>query len=179
MSEEKPDPILRRKAALVRQAQDAKSMTPGKTLSLALVQAIDQIFGMPVTVKDLVHQLQTAEDLVSGLVNSHLLLLIDGPDSCRGLVALDPQGLAAFIEMLTIGQVSDRPAEPREPTQTDAALVAPMVDFYWLICRGLSSLQWKIGGFAILNIMSALRTIWIWGLLCQLSIFRSLRSNWI
>ena len=128
MSEEKPDPILRRKAALVRQAQDAKSMTPGKTLSLALVQAIDQIFGMPVTVKDLVHQLQTAEDLVSGLVNSHLLLLIDGPDSCRGLVALDPQGLAAFIEMLTIGQVSDRPAEPREPTQTDAALVAPMVD---------------------------------------------------
>ena len=88
MSEEKPDPILRRKAALVRQAQDAKSITPGKTLSLALVQAIDQIFGMPVTVKDLVHQLQTAEDLVSGLVNSHLLLLIDGPDSCRGLVAL-------------------------------------------------------------------------------------------
>ena len=44
-------------------------MTLGKTLSLALVQAIDQIFGMPVTVKDLVHQLQNAEDLVSGLPN--------------------------------------------------------------------------------------------------------------
>ena len=44
-------------------------------------------------------------------------------------MALDPQGLAAFIEMLTIGQVSKRPAEPRVPTETDAALVAPMVDF--------------------------------------------------
>jgi flagellar motor switch protein FliM len=43
-------------------------------------------------------------------------------------VALDPQGLAAFIEILTVGQVSKRPAEPRVPTQTDAALVAPMVD---------------------------------------------------
>ena len=103
-------------------------MTPGKTLNLALVKAIDQIFGMPVTIKDLVHQLQTAEDLVSGLVNSHLSLLIDGSDSCRGLVALDPQALAAFIEMLTIGQVSNRSAGPREPTQTDAALVAPIFD---------------------------------------------------
>ena len=128
MSEQTPDPILRRKAALVRQAQDAKGMTPGKTLSVALVQSIDQIFSMPVLVQDVGHQLLAARDLVSGLVSSHLLLLIDGPGSCRGLVALDPQGLAAFIEILTVGQVSKRPAEPRVPTQTDAALVAPMVD---------------------------------------------------
>ena len=128
MSEQTPDPILRRKAALVRQAQDAKGMTPGKTLSVALVQSIDQIFSMPVLVQDVGHQLLAARDLISGLVGSHLLLLIDGPGSCRGLVALDPQGLAAFIEILTVGQVSKRPAEPRVPTQTDAALVAPMVD---------------------------------------------------
>ena len=99
MSEQTPDPILRRKAALVRQAQDAKGMTPGKTLSVALVQSIDQIFSMPVLVQDVGHQLLAARDLVSGLVSSHLLLLIDGPGSCRGLVALDPQGLAAFIEV--------------------------------------------------------------------------------
>ena len=68
-------------------------------------------------------------DLVSSLSENHLLLLIDGPSSSRGLVALDPQVLAAFIKILTIWRVSDSPAVPRVPTETDVALVAPMVDF--------------------------------------------------
>ena len=83
--------------------------------------------------------MQPAGDLVADLPENHLLLLIDGPISSLGLVAFDPQGLVAFIEMLTIGRVSDRPAVPRVPTETDAALVAPMVDF--LLAEVSRSLQ--------------------------------------
>lgn len=105
--------------------------------------------------------------------------MIDGPDSCRGLVALDPQGLAAFIEMLTIGQVSNRPAEPRKPTQTDAALIAPMVDSLLVdLSRSLKPAMenWWIRDFKYLERVEDYLDL---GLLCQLSIFRSLRSNWI
>ena len=177
MSEQTPDPILRRKAALVRQAQDAKGMTPGKTLSVALVQSIDQIFSMPVLVQDVGHQLLAARDLVSGLGSSHLLLLIDGPGSCRGLVALDPRGLAAFIEILTVGQVSKRPAEPRVPTQTDAALVAPMVDLLLAeLSRSLKPAMenWWIRDFKYHERVEDYLDL---GRPCQLNIFRSLRSN--
>ena len=75
MSEQNPDAILRRKVALA-----AKGRTPGKTLSSALVHAIDQMFGVSVVV----------ENIVSGLPKNHPLLLIDVPSSNRGLVALDP-----------------------------------------------------------------------------------------
>ena len=61
------------------------------------MQAIDHMFGVSVVVEDVVHQMQPAGDLVADLPENYLLLLIDGPTSSRGLVALDPQGLAAFI----------------------------------------------------------------------------------
>ena len=97
------------------------------------------MFGVSVVVEDVVHQMQPAGDLVADLPENQLLLLIDGPSSSRGLVASDPQGLAAFIEMLTIGRVSDCPAVPRVPTETDGALVATMVDF--LLAEVSRSLQ--------------------------------------
>ena len=68
MNEQNPEAILRRKVALA-----AKGRTPGKTLSSALVQAIDHMFGVSVVVEDVVHQMQPAEDLVSASCHGELV----------------------------------------------------------------------------------------------------------
>jgi flagellar motor switch protein FliM len=43
-------------------------------------------------------------------------------------MVLDPQVVAALIEMQTTGRVVPRPAEPRAPTRTDAIMCADFID---------------------------------------------------
>ena len=66
--------------------------------------------------------------LLSALLENYLLVLLEGPEDCRGLFALYRQILAAFIEVLTIGMVRKRSAVDRMPSVTDPALMVAVIN---------------------------------------------------
>ena len=68
------------------------------------------------------------DDLVRDLPEGALLALLEGPNEHFGLAILDPQALAGIIEVQTTGRVSDKPAQPRRPTRTDAVISADFLD---------------------------------------------------
>ncbi len=54
--------------------------------------------------------------------------LLKGPDGPPGLVILDPSAFSSVIEAMTIGSLSRKPPALRRATETDAALMADLVD---------------------------------------------------
>lgn len=57
-----------------------------------------------------------------------LIFMLEGPEDGLGLLIMSPEILAAMIEVLTMGRVAQQPGEPRKPTRTDAAMLAPLAD---------------------------------------------------
>lgn len=68
-------------------------------------------------------------DAMPGLVEpGEMTALMENDAGDVGLALISPAIVAALVEMQTIGRVSDRPAEPRQATPVDGALVGPSVD---------------------------------------------------
>ena len=128
MSNQPHQSVLSDKAVFAYERQASKDVTLAKTFVLALLKATDQIFGISVAAGDADHQLQKKDALLAALSESHLLVLLDGPEGCRGLLALVSQVLAAFIEVLTIVTLRKRAAVNRMPTATDFALMVAVID---------------------------------------------------
>ncbi len=82
----------------------------------------------------LVTQSVTVESLdqdgvIGGLSAKDLLVLLDGPDGAIGLASVDRQVLTGVVEVQTIQQVTQMPVdEDRILTQTDAAMISPLID---------------------------------------------------
>lgn len=57
-----------------------------------------------------------------------LILMLEGPRDGLGLLVLSPEVTAGIIEVMTLGRCSPVEPDPRRPTRTDAAMVAPAVD---------------------------------------------------
>lgn len=56
-----------------------------------------------------------------------LFLMLEGPDEGLGVAMIAPELAGAMVEMLTLGRLSPK-SEPRRPTRTDAAMIAPVVE---------------------------------------------------
>jgi flagellar motor switch protein FliM len=128
MSNQPHQSVLRNKAVFSYERQASKDVILAKTFVLAPLKATDQIFGISVAAGDADHQLQQMDTLPAALSENHLLVLLEGPEDCRGLLALVSRVLAAFIEVLTIGTLRKRTAVNRMPTATDSALMAAVID---------------------------------------------------
>ena len=68
------------------------------------------------------------DGVVDSLRAKNLLLLLDGPDGALGLAMVDRQVMTGLIEVQTILQVTQMPIEDRPLTQTDAAMMAPLLN---------------------------------------------------
>lgn len=120
--------VMRRKAGAARHGADGRGMSASKALRLALAQAADARFDLAVTVAT-VEQMRVSPGEIAGrMAGEGVLLLLDGGQGARAALRLDPQVLAALIEVQTTGQVRPGVARTRPATPTDAAMVAPLVD---------------------------------------------------
>lgn len=57
-----------------------------------------------------------------------LIFMLEGPEDGLGLLILSSDLLSVMIEVLTMGIVAQQPSDPRKPTRTDAAMLAPLAD---------------------------------------------------
>ncbi|HEY9038115.1 MAG TPA: FliM/FliN family flagellar motor C-terminal domain-containing protein [Roseovarius sp.] len=120
--------VIHRKARASREEYQARAMSPAKALRLALAQASDTHFDLPmvVTTVEQVEISQTA--LRAEFSGGGLLVLLDGPKGACGAVRMDDALLSALIEVQTTGRVTGRPSGGRAVTRTDAAIAAPLID---------------------------------------------------
>ena len=66
--------------------------------------------------------------LVATLDPSQVIFVIKGRDQDHGMALFDPAALSGLLEHVTTGRVSRGEIEPREPTNTDATIVADLLD---------------------------------------------------
>ena len=120
--------VLQRKARTGRDEHQARVMSPARALRLAVAWAADDLFDLALSVSS-IHVSQAGQDgTVAAFPGDMLIMVLDGPGGATGAAAVDMAVLGGLIEMQTVGQVLKRPGAVRQPTQTDAALVAPLVD---------------------------------------------------
>ena len=152
-------------------------MPPTKALRLALSRAAEEMWALAVRVQGIRQEELDPEGLLANLDDSMLLFLLDGPDGVVGAAAVDQPALAALIEIQTLGRVLPDSGKTRQPTRTDAAMIAPLLD------RSLAGLAanlqengdgWWAEGFAYGDMLEDRRTL---GLAMRAGAFRSFRMT--
>lgn len=128
MISDSPNAVLRRKTSAAREVWQARAMSPAKALKLAFARAADDLMDLAMAVSSVEADTPGAEEMLGALAEGELLVLLDGPDGSIGVAALAFPVVAGLVEMLTMGRVMGGAPEPRQPTRTDAAMIAPLID---------------------------------------------------
>ncbi|MCI2398997.1 flagellar motor switch protein FliM [Aliiroseovarius subalbicans] len=128
MSDQNGPSAMRRKAGAGRPPPEIGRVTAATALRVAVAQAAEDVAAL-VALAAGVDETRIVRGAALEAAPEHALLgLIEGPASSYGLAVMDPQALAALIEIQTTGRVVPNPAEPRAPTRTDAILAADFID---------------------------------------------------
>ncbi|MBN9890076.1 FliM/FliN family flagellar motor switch protein [Salipiger abyssi] len=122
------DDVLGQKASAARRAFEARAMSPAKALRRALSRAADVLWDLALVTHGVGQEMSDQDGVVEMLPANTLLLLLDGPEGALGLAMIDREVMTGLIEVQTLLQVTQMPVEDRPLTQTDAAMVAPLID---------------------------------------------------
>ncbi len=95
---------------------------------LALTRGAEEGAGLALGVLRVTGSRAGLAEVLERLPPMSLMGLCAGPKGAGGLIALCPEVLAAVVERQTLGQVLPRPAAPRRPTRTDAAIAGGVID---------------------------------------------------
>ncbi len=109
-------------------ARQAAEFRLERAAATALARAAEKQAGLPVFVEKVERAGMVLAELPELLPERALLAVVGGRRDALGVVAICPDLLAALIEMQAIGRVTSRPAPPRRPTRTDAAISADFVN---------------------------------------------------
>ncbi|WP_353472767.1 FliM/FliN family flagellar motor C-terminal domain-containing protein [Salipiger sp. H15] len=120
--------VLSRKADAARRAFEARAMSPAKALRRALARSADVLWDLALVAHSVEEEHLDQDGVVAQLPPDALLILLDGPDGVVGFVTLERELVAGLIEVQTMLQVTQMPADPRPLTATDAAMTAPLLD---------------------------------------------------
>lgn len=121
--------VLGQKAQAAQRAFEARGMSLPKALRRALSRTADIQWDLALVTQDVAVEMLDQDEVIDALGPRDLLLLLDGPDGAVGIAAVDRQVLTGVIEVQTIQQVTQMPVDDTRPlTQTDAAMMAPLLD---------------------------------------------------
>lgn len=120
--------IVHRKTRFGREDFDARAMSTAKALRLSLAKTADTMFDLPLTVSTVEQSRVMAQAIPDSLNEEGLLIVLDGAAGARGAVRLDPQLIAALIEVQITGAVRPSEARARTYTRTDAAMASEFLD---------------------------------------------------
>ena len=168
--------VIRRKVAAAR--AEVASGGPGadRCWRLALARAARDKLKTTLEFRSLALDRRSLGELVELAPERALIAVLDGPAEGLGVIMLDPQVLAGFIEAQTIGKIKSTELTARKPTRTDAAMVAGLID---TALRGLeqalsdeADLVWA-GGFRYASFLDDPRPL---GLLLEDASYRVLKA---
>ena len=165
MSDDQRDvSAMRRKAGVGRPPPEIGRVTAATALRVAVAQAAEDVAALMALAAGVQEQRVVLDSLVEGLPEHALLVLIEGPNSRYGLIVVDPQTLAALVEIQTTGRVVPNPAAPRAPTRTDAIMAADFIDrmlelFEEVVEEAELSILAAISGFRYAMPMSDTRAV--------------------
>lgn len=128
MANPEPSNILRRMTRATAEDRDVRGVSPARALRVALARTAAQLWDLPLSVTAVRKQLVDHGEVTGALRSDALMVLLDGPEGARGGMALDRALVASLIEVQTIGSVLRVDLSEREPTPTDAAMIAPWLD---------------------------------------------------
>lgn len=128
MSDERQLTAMHRKAGAGRPPPEIGRATAATALRVAVAQAAEDVAALVALAASVDEKRTVRETFVEELPEHALLALCEGPESRFGMVVIDPQALAALIEVQTTGRVVPHKAEPRAPTRTDAILSADFIN---------------------------------------------------
>lgn len=118
---------LRRKIGATRPVDKPPPMTAVRVWRRAVAHALARAIEMEVTVPEVKLDTVLPEKIIENIDDTALCVLLDGADG-YGLAILDVELASALLEQQALGRVNTRPAEPREMTNTDSAMVADPLD---------------------------------------------------
>lgn len=101
---------------------------PEQILFTAFSRIAEQRLSLPLGLVSASFGERTPPEIADTLPDQALIALLDGPGDATGAAILDPGGLSALIESMTLGEVGPTAAPPRRPTRTDAAMVSGLID---------------------------------------------------
>lgn len=119
---------MRRKAGAGRPPPEIGRLTAAKAVRGAVAQAAQDVAALVAVAGTVEEARTTLARFVSDVPDPALLALVEGPAGRFGLVVLDPQVVAALIEVQTTGRVVPHAADARAPTRTDAIMCADFID---------------------------------------------------
>jgi len=144
------EPLLRRKLSRARPRvePDVPGGARGRALPRALVRVLSAGTGLAVQPGPVTFGKAALSELSDRLPEDGFIALLapagagdDGAGASppTGLIALDGGLFSALVETMTMGRLSARPAPPRRPTATDAALLGALIDRFLAECEAVAA----------------------------------------
>ncbi|WP_172330914.1 FliM/FliN family flagellar motor C-terminal domain-containing protein [Mangrovicoccus sp. HB161399] len=122
MTNEKHAAIIHSMTRAGRPPPEFGEVSPAKALRLALAKAGQEVLGQVVTGSGIEEMKLSVAKIAESLPEGALVVELDGPRGCRGLLALDRGLVCAITESLTTGRISAGDLPDRSPSRTDALL---------------------------------------------------------
>ncbi|WP_299986773.1 FliM/FliN family flagellar motor C-terminal domain-containing protein [uncultured Ruegeria sp.] len=121
------------KSALARKLSAGQSGSDAprsilRALRLGLARAAGEGLGLALTVIGAKQAIRAQGDIARRIQDGWLLLLFASDQGCVAAVCLDPGCVSAIVQQQTIAMVTADPPPERPFTDTDAAMVAPLVE---------------------------------------------------
>lgn len=128
MTTEHSGSAVQRKLAAASSGKQTGERTALRALRLGFARAAATVCELPLAVIGATQRRADADDLADYIRDGWLLLLLDGAEGQIGAMLFCPDSIAALIQHQTMGAVSGGSTVDRVFTETDAAMVAPLLD---------------------------------------------------
>ncbi len=119
---------VQRKLAAASSGTKTGERTALRALRLGFARAAATVCELPLAVIGATQRRANSDDVADYIRDDWLLLLLDGAEGQIGAILFSPDSIAALIQHQTMGAVSGGSSDDRAFTETDAAMVAPLVD---------------------------------------------------
>ena len=120
--------IIRRKVAATKAGAVTGGPGADRCWRVALARAVHEKLQTTLDFRSLTVDRRSLAEIIELVPGRALIAVLDGPNEGLGIIALDPQIMAGFIEAQTIGKVKSTELVARKTTRTDAAMVAGVID---------------------------------------------------
>ncbi len=119
---------LARKLSVGQQEQGDKPRSVLRALRLAFARAAGERLQLPLSVIGAKSSCRDPDALTGIVGEDWLLLQFDSGERASAVICMDPGVVSAVVQVQTIGEVVQGVPSPRAFTDTDAAMVAPLVE---------------------------------------------------
>jgi len=120
--------VLERKATAQRRALGVGAVSIPRALGRSLSIAADALWALGLSCALKSDDLVSTDRALAKLGDDQLFIILEKDDGPVALLALDRHLVTGLIEVQTLGKVTRFPLDDRPYTQTDAAMMAPLVD---------------------------------------------------